>query len=172
MKNNLKNLFIKDENFFTIKPNPILIKKRGWYCRIYLEYHDAIESSFIAEAIRKIDDKSIEFYLASQNNEDDITIVFTNEDEVTLSYVHSFFSKSIDININHAGFTNENLDYLYFKDAENDIFMLFGSESFLQDAMPVNFKVYKYYYESYYGNWESQAVNNLLKRLWNDYPKI
>jgi len=49
----------------------------------------------------------------------------------------------LEISINYAGLTNKNLDYIFFKDAENDLFMLFGNENFIKKAMPISYEEYK-----------------------------
>ena len=171
MLNALQNIFIKDTNNFTFRPSKVSIKEKGWYCRIYLEYYDAIEASFIANAVKKIDSKNIEFFIKPNDN-DDIDIVLCGENnDITVEYVDSFYSKTTDINIHHSGFTNENIDYLYFKDAENNFFMLFGSEEFIHESMPIDPTVYEYYYKNYYGNWSSDLVDKLLIRMWDEYPR-
>jgi len=157
---------ILDENDFTYRPNPKWIKEKKWFCRVYLMWYDRIEANFIYNAISSIDTKAIEF-IANK------TVEIRGIKNVTVDYIDTFYSldRDIDIGINGAGFTNENCDYLYLKDNESEIFMLFGSEDFVNKAMPISNEEYKLYYEGFYGEWVSENIDNLLKRIWNDYCK-
>ena len=156
---------IKDENKFTIRPNPDWILEKKWYCRIYLFGYDRIEANFITKAIQDIDDKAVEFSV-----DEEIEII--SKQIITVDYVNNFYKpeRNIDVSVSHAGFTNKNLDYLYWKDPENEIFMLFGSKKFVETVMPVTVEEYQKYYEEFYENWMTPQAKSLLKRLWVDYP--
>lgn len=156
---------IVDENGFSIRPDPEWIKEKKWFCRIYLFGYDRIEANFITDAIVAIENKAIEFIV-------DEKIVIVGKQEINVNYVDNFYSidRNIDIGVSHAGFTNMACDYLYWKDAENEIFMLFGSEEFTQQAMPIDKKEYQVYYEGFYEDWLSKKNKSFLKRLWEDYP--
>lgn len=156
---------ILDENNITVRPKPDWIKQKNWFCRVYFISYDRIEANFITDAITTIDHEAVEF-IAAKNIE-----VISNQ-IVTVDYVNSFYcvDRNMDIGINNAGFTNTACDYLYLKDAENDMFMLFGTKDFIQKAMPVTQKEYKKYYDEHYGAWQSDNIDNLLRRIWKAYP--
>lgn len=157
---------ILDANNFTYRPDPKWIKEKKWVCRVYLQCYDRIEANFITDAVSSIDTQAIEFIAG-----DSIEIIGTQE--VTVDYVDNFYSfdRNTDIAMQGAGFTNKNCDYLYLKDDENEIFMLFGTKDFIHTAMPVSESEYKKYFEGFYGAWASKSTDDLLKRIWKDYPK-
>ena len=158
---------ILDVNNFTFRPDPKWVKEKKWFCRVYLLGYDRIEANFIANAVSSIDTKAIEFISHH-------TIKIISTQKITVDYIDNFYNldRNIDIAMNGAGFTNKNCDYLYLKDDENEIFMLFGSKDFIEKAMPVSQNEYKLYYEGFYGEWVSKNIDDLLKRIWNDYcPK-
>ena len=157
---------ILDANDFTYRPDPQWVKEKGWFCRVYLMGYDRIESNFIYDAISSIDREAIEFIAGH-------TIKIISVQKVTVDYIDNFYNlnRNEDIGINGAGFTNKNCDYLYLKDDESEIFMLFGSEDFVNKAMPICNEEYKLYYEDFYGAFLSDNIDNLLKRIWEDYCK-
>jgi len=156
---------ILDANDFTYRPDPQWVKEKGWFCRVYLMGYDRIEANFIEDAVVAVDEIAIEFLV-----ENSIAILLGKEN-VTVEYVDNFYEldRNVDIGISCAGFTNKDVDYLYLKDAESEIFMLFGSEDFVNKAMPICNEEYKIYYENFYGAWLSDNIDNLLKRIWEDY---
>ena len=157
--------FIKEQYGF-IRPKPSWIKEKGWYCRVYLEYYDTIEASFIYNAISSIDKTALFFYIPTNNQK----IFFKKEKEIELSDISNMVNMDdYDFSLNFAGITNYKEDYLYFKDAGNDFFMLFGTREFLYKAMPVDKKIYTVYYNEFYGNWASEAYDNILKKIWSEY---
>lgn len=160
---------ILDINNFTIRPSPQWVKEKNWYCRVYLEHYDRIEASFISNAILDIDSIAIEFYIHSL--EEGLSAI--KHQKVSTKYVSLFYDmdRNLDISINHAGFTNQGCDYLFYKDAENDIFMLFGTKEFVIKAIPVDYEEYQLYYDGFYGNWSSDSIDSLLARIWEEYPK-
>lgn len=166
--NKLETFFIKDENGFNYIPNPELIKKRNWYFRMYIEYYDLIEASFITKAIKKIDNSGIFFYI--DNGKVKKVKDFKNITIYNVAYYYSDLEGLINMNIYDSGISNKNLDYLFLSDAENKFFMLFGNKEFVQEALPVQFDEYKLYYESFYGNWASENIDKFMKRLWSMYP--
>ena len=163
----IENIFVKDINNFNYIPSLEYIKKRKWYFRMYIEYYDLIEASFIFQAIKNIDNKCILFYI----NEDGAKISQIKEnikiDDV--AYFHSNINLP-NMNIYDSGLTNPNFDYLFISDAENKFFMLFGKKSFIKEAIPVDYETYKLYYKSFYGNWGSPTIDDFIIRLWNLYP--
>jgi hypothetical protein len=168
----ISNEFIFDSNNFIFLLSPKWIKRRGWYCRIYMEYYDLIESSFISNAIKEIDQNAIEFYFKSYdlNYQNNNSIFIKDVKRINQEFIYNFPTYDLEISINYAGLTNKNLDYIFFKDAENDLFMLFGNENFIKKAMPISYEEYKVYFHSFFGNWASEKIDNLLKKLWTYYP--
>ena len=158
--------FIPDNVCNIYRPDPKWVQDKKWSCRIYLMDYDRIESNFIANAIQTISPEAIEFIVDDQ-------IYIKGHNQVTVDYVNSFYSldRDIDIGISCAGFTDKNISYLYFKDQENDIFMLFGSETFVNQVMPISLDEYEKYYKEFYGAWASEKIDKLLERLWYEYPR-
>jgi len=158
--------FIADNICNIYRPDPKWIKEKNWLCRIYLMGYDRIESNFIANTIYKINKYATEFIV-----HDKIEII--EKQQISVDYVHNFYSldRNLDIAINCAGFTDNDIEYLYFKDSENEIFMLFGSQSFISKIMPISLKEYELYYNEFYGSWGSAKIDQLLQRIWEDYPR-
>ena len=159
-------IFILDENNFTIRPDSEWIKNKNWYCRVYLENYDFIEASFIAKAIKRFNTTLYQF-IVTERGVDKLEPI-----ELSIKYIANFYSydSNVDIALQHSGLTDENSNFLFFKDAENEIFMLFGDEKFVKTAMPIEFDIYKKYYQNYYGYWASENIDKLLQRIWKEYP--
>jgi len=156
---------ILDENVSIYRPDPQWVKEKGWFCRVYLMGYDRIEANFIEDAVVAVDEIAIEFLV-----ENSIAILLGKEN-VTVEYIDNFYEldRNIDIGISCAGFTNKDVDYLYLKDAESEIFMLFGEKSFINKVMPISIKEYKKYYEDFFGAWDSIKIDRFLKNILNEY---
>jgi len=161
------NIKLIKDDVIRYRPDPKWIMDKNWKCRIYISGYDRVEANFITKAIEYYGNDLVEFYV-------DDKIVVTGKKKLNTDYINSFrqAQNSNDILVNCAGITNSDCDFLFFKDPENEIYMLFGSENFVFNAMPIELSEYKRYYQELCDEaWYRENTIILLKKIFLDYPK-